>query len=210
MSSSSISFSEQEMMRTHGLSVLLDRREEDHVVDADHVRLHLREHARQILLRPLRGVDDRGPAVLHVIVDLVVGRFPKVRDVAVDEILPEFRHLLGRHRRGEIHRMRLEAVALVDRDEARIGEEHRLVAERLDGLRDADRVQRRPEGGFGKEGDRLSGHVRVPPYSIHEDSRVGRRPADLDLIPRRHRAAGRRPPPSVAREGAFGKGPSAR
>ena len=172
MSSSSISFSEQEMIRTHGLPVLLDRREEDDVVDADHVRLHLREHARQILLRPLRGVDDRRPAVLHVVVDLVVGRFPEVRDVAVDEVLPEFRHLLGRHRRGEVHRMRLEAIALVDRDEARVGEEHRLVAERLDGLRDADRVQRRAEGGFGKEGDRLSRHGRRSPSTQSTKMRV--------------------------------------
>ena len=84
--------------------------------------------------------------------------------------------------------MRLEAVALVDGDEARIGEEDRLVAERLDGLRDADGIQRRPEGGFGEEGDRLSGHGLCSPNfaSIDEDTRIGRLPADFNSIARRH------------------------
>ncbi len=134
-----------------GLAELLDGREQDDVVDADEVGLDLGQHARQVLLRPLGAVDDRRPAVLHVVVDLVVGRLAEVRDVAVDEVLPELRHLLGRHRLGEVHRVRLEAVALVDVDEAGIGEEHGLVAERLDGLRDADGVERRAVGGLGKK-----------------------------------------------------------
>lgn len=46
--------------------------------------------------------------------------------------------------------MRLEAVAPVDLDKTGIGEEHSLVAARLDGLRDADGIERRAVGRFGK------------------------------------------------------------
>ena len=120
IASSSISFSEHEMIRTHGLAEPLDGGEQDHVVDADHVRLDAGEDTRQVLLRPLRAVDDRLPALLDVVVDLVDRRLAEVRDVPVDEVLPELRHLLGRHGLGEVHRVGLESVALVDLDEARI------------------------------------------------------------------------------------------
>ena len=138
------------------LRVALDRREQDHVVHADDVGLHLVEHAGQVLLGPLGGRDDHLPAVAHVVVDLLVGRLAEVRDVAVDEVRPEVRHLLRRHRLGQVHRVRLEAVALVHRHEARVGEEHGLVAELLHGLRDAHRVQRRAERGLGEERDHLA------------------------------------------------------
>ena len=132
-------------------AVLLDRGEEDDVVDGDDVGLDLGKDARQVLLRPFRAVDDRGPAVLHVVVDLVDRLLGEVRDVAVDEVLPELGHLLGGHGFRQRHGMRLEAVALVDRDEPWVGQEHRLVAARGDRLRDADRVQRGAEGGLGEE-----------------------------------------------------------
>ena len=85
--------------------------------------------------------------------------------------------------------MGFEAIALVDIDKARIGKEHHLVAELLDRLADADRIERRPEGGFGKECDRLLRHGLPPDHSIHEDARVCRRPADLDSVADPERAA---------------------
>ncbi len=127
--------------------------------------LDLRQNAGQILLRPFGAVDDRLPAILHVIVDLIIGALAEIRDMAVDEVLPELRHLFGRHRRRKIDRMGLEAIALVDIDEAGIGQEDGLVAERLDGLGDADGIQRRAEGGFGKECDGLGHGVPFFSYS---------------------------------------------
>ncbi|MNU07974.1 hypothetical protein D3C72_2538190 [compost metagenome] len=54
--------------------------------------------------------------------------------------------------------MGLETIALINRDEARIGQEYGLVAECFDGLRDADGIQRRTESGFRKECDCLLRH----------------------------------------------------
>ena len=54
--------------------------------------------------------------------------------------------------------MAVEAVALVDFDKAGIGQENRLVAELLHGLRDADRVERRAEGGLGEKCDGFLAH----------------------------------------------------
>ena len=71
--------------------------------------------------------------------------------MAVDEIDPELRHFLGRQRLRQIDRMGLEAIALVDIEKARIGQEHHLVAELLERLADADRIERRPEGRLRKE-----------------------------------------------------------
>jgi len=58
--------------------------------------------------------------------------------------------------------MRLEAIALIDLDEARIGQEHRLVPKRLDRLGDADGIERGAEGRFGKEGEGFLGHGSTP------------------------------------------------
>ena len=121
-----------------GLARLLDGGKQDHVIDADQVGLDAGQHARQVFLRPARAVHDRGPAVFDVSVDLLVRTFAEVGDVAVDEVLPELRHLLGRHGLGQVHRMRLEAVALIHLHEAWIGQEHRLVPAPLHGLGDAD------------------------------------------------------------------------
>jgi len=133
--------------------IALDRREQDDIVDADDIGLHLGKHAGQILLRPFRRLDDHLPAALHVIVDLVVGALAEIGDVAVDEIHPELGHFLRRHGLGQIDRMRLEAIAPVDIEKAGVRQEHHLVAEFLQGLADANRIQRRPEGGFGEKGD---------------------------------------------------------
>ena len=103
-----------------GLAEPLDGRKQDHVVDADHVRLDPGQNARKILLGPFRAVDDRLPAFPDVVVDLIDRRLAEVGDVSVDEVLPELRHLLWGHGLGEIHRMGFESVALVDLDEARI------------------------------------------------------------------------------------------
>ena len=142
-----------------GLGIALDGREEDDVVDADDVRLHLVENAGQILLRPFGGLDDHAPAVLHVIVDLLVGALAEVRNVPVDEVDPELRHLLRRQRLRKIHRMSLEAIALVNVEKAGVRKEHHLVAQFLQRLPDADGVERRAEGGFGEERNHL---LRLP------------------------------------------------
>ena len=134
-----------------GFGIALDRRKQDDIVDADDIWLHLVQHGGQILLGPFRRLDDHAPAVLHVIVDLVIGRFAEIGDMAVDEIDPELRHLLGRQRFREIDRMRLEAIALVDIEKARVGKEHHLVAKFLQRLADAHRIQRRTKGGLGKQ-----------------------------------------------------------
>ena len=102
-------------------------------------------------LGPDRGLDDRLPAFLDVIVDLVVGALVEVGNVAVDEIRPVFRHFLRLHRLGHIDHMLLEAVARIDPAHARVGQEHRLVAQLLAGLGDAHRIQGRPESRFGKK-----------------------------------------------------------
>ena len=73
--------------------------------------------------------------------------------MAVDEIHPELGHLLGRHGLRQVHRMGLEAIALVDIEKAGVRQEHHLVAELLQRLADADRIERRPEGGFRKKRD---------------------------------------------------------
>ena len=54
--------------------IALDRRKQDHIVDADDVRLDLLQHSRQVLLRPFGGRHDHPPAILDVIVDLLIGR----------------------------------------------------------------------------------------------------------------------------------------
>ena len=178
-------------MRTHGLPYCLIAGNRMTLSTQIMSGLTLVEHAGQVLLRPFGGVDDRRPAILHVVVDLVVGRLAEVRDVAVDEVLPELRHLLGRHRRGQVHRMRLEAVALVDVDEARVGQEHRFVAARLDGLGDADGIERRAEGGFREKCDRLFSAIGLSSSekSVCENSGVGGVPADLDGVAGGDRAA---------------------
>jgi hypothetical protein len=69
------------------------------------------------------------------------------------------------------------------------------VAEFLDGLADADRIERRAEGGLGEEGDGLLAMSFGPPLSVHEDAGVGGGPADLDRVAG-HRC--RRPLPPAA------------
>ena len=137
------------------LGVALDGREQNDVVDADDIGLHLVENARQILLGPLGRLDNHRPAVLHVVADLVIGALAEIRDVAVDEVDPESRHLLGRQRCRQVHRMGLEAITLVDVDKARVREEHHLVAKFPQRLADTHRIERRAEGGFRKKGDDL-------------------------------------------------------
>ena len=61
--------------------------------------------------------------------------------------------------------MGLEPVALVDLDEAGVGQEDRPVSPRLHGLGDAHGVQRGAEGGLGKECERLLRHGVRPPCS---------------------------------------------
>ena len=79
----------------------------------------LGQHRRQRLLGPDRGRDDRLPAVLHVVVDLLVGALPEVRDVAVDEVDPVLGRLLRRHRLRHRHAVRRKAVALEHRRRTR-------------------------------------------------------------------------------------------
>ena len=137
------------------LAEMLDRREEDDIVDADEIRLDPGKHTGQILLGPLGAFDDRLPAILHVVVDLVIGRLPEIWNVTVDEIFPELRHLFRRHGLGQIDGMGLEAITLIDRDEAGIGEEDNIMAQSLHGLGNANRVEGRPEGGFREKCDGL-------------------------------------------------------
>ena len=165
-----------------GLAEPLDGGEQDHVVDADHVRPDPGQDARKILLGPLRAVDDRLPAFLDVVVDLVDRRLAEIRDVAVDEVLPELRHLLGRHGLGEVHRVRFESVALVDLDETRVRQEHRLVTACLDGLGDSDGIESGTEGGLGKECERLLRHGAFTPQSGRQRARVRGGPARFDSI----------------------------
>ncbi|MOA22418.1 hypothetical protein D3C78_1429720 [compost metagenome] len=118
------------------LAVLLDRREQDHVVDADQVGLDLVQHRRQILLRPLGGFDDGRPAFLDVVVDLLQRRLAEVRNVAVDEIHPVAGHLFGRHRRRHVDHVLFKTITGVDTAHARVGEEHRFMAQGFTGLGD--------------------------------------------------------------------------
>jgi hypothetical protein len=138
--------------------IVLDGREQDDIVDAHDIRLDRIEYARQIILRPFGRLDDHFPAALHVIVDLVIGGFAEIRDMAIDEVDPEFRHFLRRQGFGQVHWMGFETIAPIDIEEARIGEEHHLVAELLQRLADADRIERWPECGFGKQRDHLFRH----------------------------------------------------
>ena len=176
-----------------GLAEPLDGGKQDHVVDADHIRLDAGQDARKILLGPLRAVDDRFPAFLDVVVDLVDRRLAEIRDVAVDEVFPELRHLLRRHGLGEVHRVGHESVALVDLDEAGVGQEDRPVSPRLEGLGDAHGVQRGPESGLGKECECLLWHGRLPiSSSIRRASvRAGRYGRETAHAGRVRRAPGR-------------------
>ena len=117
-------------------AVLLDRREQDYVVDANEVGSNLRQHPRQVALRIAGAVDDGRPTLLHVVIELVVRRLVEIGNVPVDEIFPEASHLLGRHRLGKIDRIRLKIIAAVDLDEAGIRQEHGLLARSRNRLRD--------------------------------------------------------------------------
>ena len=138
------------------LGIALDGGKQDHVVDADHVGLHPVENAGQVLFGPFGGLHDHAPAVLHVVVDLLIGSLAEVRNVAVDEVDPELRHLLRRQRLGQVHGMCFEAIALVDVEKARVREKHHLVAELLQRLANPDGVERGAEGGLREQGDHLA------------------------------------------------------
>ena len=58
--------------------------------------------------------------------------------------------------------MSLESVALVDLDEAGVGQEHGSVSARLDGLGDAHGVQRGPKAASGKNAKVFCGMFVVP------------------------------------------------
>ena len=110
-------------------------------------------------MRPLGAVDDRFPAFLDVVVDLVDRLLAEVGDVSVDEVFPELCHLLGGHGFGQGDGMRFETVAFIDFDETRVRQEYHLVTHRGQSLSDTNRVERRSKGGFGEKGESLLFHV---------------------------------------------------
>ena len=169
-------------MRTHGLPYCLIAGNRMTLSTQMTSGLISAEHAGQVLLRPFGAVDDRRPAILHVVVDLVVGRFAEVRDVAVDEVLPELGHLLGRHRRR---------TGSPDAPRSRSPCRRRRSRDRT-GTRPCGRAPRRParcrrnsapgRRRLREKCDRLLRHRPLLRNSVCENSGVGRVPADLDRV----------------------------
>src|SRR5664280_2645069 len=155
------------------LAVLLDRGKENHVVDADEVGSHLVENGGEIFLRPDSGIDDSVPTVAHIVVDLVVGRFIEIGNVAVDEVLPVLGDIFGSHGRSHVDDVLGESVAGVNASHVRGGKEDRFMAEGLAGLGDTDGVESRAIRRLWKEGDHFRWtHARFPlsESCVHGDS----------------------------------------
>src|SRR4051812_43681869 len=75
-------------------TVLLDRREQDHVVNTYDIRPNLRQYLWQIALRVSRTVNYGRPAVLDVVVDLLISGLVEIRQVPVYKLLPKAGHLI--------------------------------------------------------------------------------------------------------------------
>ena len=138
-----------------GTAGTLDRREQDHVIDRDQVRLEALEMRVQPLFRQHRGIDDRLPDRDHIGRQLIDRREFEMRHLLGDEVGPELGDLLVGHAARHIDQVLLEAVFFEHALEALVADEDRIVAGGFQLLRDADAVQSRPEGRLGKQHDGL-------------------------------------------------------
>ena len=139
-----------------GAAGALDRREQNHVVDRNQIRLDALQMGIERVLGDDGGIDDRLPHRDHIGGQLVDRRQAEMRLLLGDEIGPELGDLLIRHAAGHIDQILLEAVSLKHALEAPVADEDRTMAVFPELLRDADAIQRRPERRLGKQHDRLA------------------------------------------------------
>ena len=142
---------------------LLDRRERDHVVLDDHVRLELVEDLAQPVVDVARAVAERAECRLDELAELLDGRLAEDRRGLADEVLPELAgRLLDLGRRAEPHQPLLESLRLEAARERLLDHEDDAVPALLQDLADPDAVVRRAEGAFREEDEGLALRTSAP------------------------------------------------
>ena len=127
--------------------------EQHDIVNTDQVRLEIAQYGRQILFCPLCRINNRFPALFHIVVNLLIRREIEIRYVSINEIRPIFRHLFGRHILRKSDDPLFESIIAEHTGKTRVREKHTSVSKFSACLRNSNGIECGSECTFRKKGN---------------------------------------------------------